>query len=69
MVKILALILTLSPGGFEVRQEGSFDILTECQAHLTKRAAMLATHRNIFLGCISTHDLEGILSMAFGPRT
>lgn len=62
-MKILALILMLSPGEFTVKHEWTFNTMTECQEYLAVRVAELP---HGFLVCIPKEELERIMAAVFG---
>lgn len=66
-MQILALILTLSQGSIEVRQEASFRTDYECRVFMRERYETLRPGQAV--ACISPADFERGLVAWFGNRS
>lgn len=68
-MKILLLILTLSPGAVEIRSEGAFDTPTECMERLLVRVHNADFRRGDVAGsCVQQDQMEAAIRALFGGR-
>lgn len=65
-MQVLALILTLSQGSIEVRQEQSFRTEYECRVFMRERYNSLQSGQAV--ACVSPEDFERGLVAWFGHR-
>jgi hypothetical protein len=66
---ILALILTLSQGAFEIRHEGTFNTQAECIEHFKWRQQHSDFRRGDVSGsCVARADVENWVKAMFGGR-
>jgi hypothetical protein len=66
---ILLLILSLSGGSFEIRQDGTFDSMQECIEHMFWRQQQFDFRRGDVSGaCVPQDQVEGVTRQLFGHR-